>query len=236
LLEAWQGGAGTSAQAAELWATGDGGKPPLSMAVEPRALTWAEKGKGKAATLGSSPVVRNPFRHQSKQDIYHMCNADAAWSVVQGLAPTGDEHHPAGYTPVGGVTYKVASPNAKGLSAGRRLFSQYFKNMDSDAHTQQSPPQTGLRSAQQLAEQAPFAGGAAHACIQPGLQGLQINEAAHTCEHQGQWTGSGDHIPFAGVAVHVHTEPGLQGPQIDRADCMCELPGQWTGLPDVSRC
>jgi hypothetical protein len=112
-------------QVAELWATGVGGKLPSPMAVEPRALMWAEKGKAKAAaTPGSSPVVKNPFRHQSMQDVHHTHNADAAWSVVQGQVPAGDKHHPVGYTPVGGVTYKVVSPKDRGLSAGRRLFLQ----------------------------------------------------------------------------------------------------------------
>jgi hypothetical protein len=186
LLDAWHDGTGTNTQAAEQWATGVGGKLPSPMAVEPRALTRAEKGKGKAAaTPGSSPVVKNPFRHQSTQDVYHTRNADAAWSVAQGLVPAGDEHHPAGYTPVGGVTYKVVSPKDRGLSVGRRLFSQYWENMDGDAHTQQGPLQTGSRSAQQLAEQAPFTGGAAHARIEAGLQGPQIDRAARTRENPG---------------------------------------------------
>jgi hypothetical protein len=81
LLDAWQDEMATNVQAAEPWVTGVGGKLPSPMAVEPRALTWAEKGKGKAAvTPGSSPVVKNPFRHQSMQDVYRTRNADAAWS------------------------------------------------------------------------------------------------------------------------------------------------------------
>ena len=88
LLDAWQDDMATNAQAAEPWSAGIGGKLPSPMIVEPRALTWAEKGKGKAvATPVSSPVTRNPFRHQSTQDIYCTRDADAAWSVAQGLVP-----------------------------------------------------------------------------------------------------------------------------------------------------
>ena len=197
LLNAWQDRAATNVQVAKLWASGDEGKLPSPTAVEPRALTWAEKGKGKAAvTPGSSPVVKNPFHHQSTQDVYHTRDAEAAWSVAQGLVPPADEHHPAGYTPVGRVTYKVVSPKDRGLSTGRRLFSQYWENMEGDAHTQQEPFQTGPHSAQegasarvQLDEHVPFAGVAAHAHIEPGLQGPQIARAARMREHPGQRTG-----------------------------------------------
>jgi hypothetical protein len=194
LLDVWQDGVGTNTEAVEQWVTGVGRKLPLPMAVEPRALTWAQKGKGKvAATPGSSPVVENPFRRQSTQDIYHTRNADAAWSIAQGLVPAGDKHQPAGYTPVGGVMYKVVSPKNRGLSTGRRLFLQYWENMDGDVHTQQGPSQTGLRSAQQLAEQAPFTRGAVHARIEPGLQGPQMDRATCTCEDPGQRTGLVEH-------------------------------------------
>ena len=197
MLNAWQDGVAINTQVAGLWATGDKGKLPLPTAVEPRALKWVEKRKGKAAvTPGSSPVVNNPFHHQSTQDVYHMCDADAAWSVVQGLAPLADKHHPADYTPVDRVTYKVVSPKDRKLSTGRRLFSQYWENMEGDAHTWQGPLQMGPCSAQEgasahveLDEHVSFTEVAAHVCIELGPQGLQIARAACTCKYPGQWTG-----------------------------------------------
>jgi hypothetical protein len=68
--------------------------------------------------------------------------------------------------------------------------------MEGDAHTWQGPLQTGPCSAQEgasarvrLGEHVPFTGVAAHARIEPGLQGPQIARAARTREHPGQRTG-----------------------------------------------
>jgi hypothetical protein len=95
LLDAWQDGRATNVKVAEPWVPGVGGKLPSPMVVEPRVLTWVEKGKGKAAvTPVSSPVVKNPFHYQSTQDVYRTRNADAALSAAQGLVPPGDEYHP----------------------------------------------------------------------------------------------------------------------------------------------
>jgi hypothetical protein len=184
-------------KAAKPWAPGVGGKLPSLMVVEPRVLTWAEKGKGKAAVMPvSSPVVKNPFHYQSTQDVYRTRNADASWSAVQGLVPPGDKYHPAGYTPVGRVAYKVVSPKARGLSAGRRLFMEYWGSMQVAPHTPQDSPRPGPRSAQdaalariQLGEHAPLTVAAVHAHIVPGLQGPQIATAACMCEQPGQRTG-----------------------------------------------
>jgi hypothetical protein len=187
LLDAWQDQTATNAnvQAAESWVTGVGGKLPSPMAVEPRALTWAEKGKGKAAP-GSSPATTNPFRHQSTQDVYCTRNADVAWSVAQGLGPPGDEGHPAGYSPVGGIAYKVVSPKARGLNARRKLFTEHLGNVQGVAHTPQFSPYLGLRSAQeavlariQLGERTPLTVAAVQARIMPGLQGPHITPAVH---------------------------------------------------------
>jgi hypothetical protein len=194
LPDAWQDEMAMKEQAAEQWVTGVGGKLPSPMSVEPRALTWAEKGKGKAAvTPASSPVVKNPFRHQSTQGVYRTRDADAAWSAAQGRVPPEDEYRPAGYTPVGGVAYKVVSPKARGSSAGRRLFTEYWGDAQGDSHTPQNLPHAGPRSAQvaaaaciQLGERTPLTVAAAHARIVPGLQGPHIATAGRMRENPGQ--------------------------------------------------
>jgi hypothetical protein len=200
-------------QVAEPWVIGVGGKLPSPMAVELRVLIWTEKGKEKAAvTPGSSLATKNSFCHQSTQNIYCMCDADAAWSVVQGL----NKYCLAGYTPVCGVTYSVVSLKARELKARRKLFTKHLGNMQGVVHTPQFSPHPGPHSTQEAVlphiqpeECTLLTVAAAQAHVMPELQGPHITTSAHMYE----------------MAVHAHIMLGLQGPHIATAAHMCEQPG-----------
>ena len=145
---------------------------PSPMKIDPEAQEHAG-GLGSTSSVFSSPVSQNPLLHRGTSAVaqtpspsrrrsasLRTQNSNAAWAAAEGLLPIPEGFRASGYVPapvVGGITYRVRSPQAvtvparrsasQQASLGRQLFTEYA---DEGMHG------SNLQQPQGSSQQAPF--------------------------------------------------------------------------------
>ncbi|KAF8234993.1 hypothetical protein L208DRAFT_1393186 [Tricholoma matsutake] len=159
LLDAWQG-----------HSQGGPSQRPLDLeeAIPDRALVPTSPTPiDRNTPPSSSPISHDPLLQRSsainvhipsparkRSDTFYTWDADKAWLAAESLVPLADNFCAPGFVSaqvVGGITYKVHSPESRHigmtkLSAGRRLFNEHLSAVREPPGPFPYAPQHGLHS------------------------------------------------------------------------------------------